>query len=177
MLHGDDLRDGGVYEAGIWADLGMAIGIAGGEAMGEEGGEGVKEGKGREEREAEGKEDGMKRVLAAAYTQRAWMVYKLSKSEFSTPSPRAASQTTTTTSTAPAQPNHPETNNAQAPLPRELQSLDTAALESWAAHDFEMGARYGNEVAREMAKATNPYARLCGAIVGEVMRREMGDGM
>lgn len=37
-----------------------------------------------------------------------------------------------------------------------------------------MGGRYGNEVAREMAKGTNPYAKLCGEIVREAMRAEMG---
>ena len=59
-------------------------------------------------------------------------------------------------------------------LPSEIWGLDREALEDWASEDFEMGARYGNEVARGMARAMNPYARLCGAVVGEVLRREMG---
>ncbi len=36
-----------------------------------------------------------------------------------------------------------------------------------------MGGRYGNDVAREMAVRTNPYAKLCGNIVKEAMRGEM----
>jgi len=35
-----------------------------------------------------------------------------------------------------------------------------------------MGGRYGNEMARAMSVATNPYAKLCGGIVKEAMRAE-----
>ena len=106
-------------------------------------------------------------MLAAAYTQRAWMVYKVSKTGL-------PAQTTTTKTTAAEKCNLEASEESRVDLPSELLDLDTEALEAWAARDFEMGARYGNVVAAEMAKATNPYARLCGAFVGEVMRRELG---
>lgn len=47
-------------------------------------------------------------------------------------------------------------------------------LEALASSDFFEGGRYGNSIAREMAVRTNPYARLCGAIVKEAMRNEYG---
>lgn len=51
------------------------------------------------------------------------------------------------------------------------------ACEERARRDFEEGARWGSGVAREMAVRTNPYARLCGAIVKEALTREyMGQG-
>lgn len=42
--------------------------------------------------------------------------------------------------------------------------------------DFQQGGRYGNEIARQMAVKTNPYAKMCGAIVKEAMRKEMTGG-
>ncbi|KAI5837298.1 hypothetical protein DFP73DRAFT_316229 [Morchella snyderi] len=49
--------------------------------------------------------------------------------------------------------------------------------EERARRDFEEGGRWGSGVAREMAVRTNPYARLCGAIVKEALTREyMGQG-
>lgn len=49
-------------------------------------------------------------------------------------------------------------------------------LELAASKDFYEGGRYGNEVGREMAVRTNPYARLCGAIVREALTRDYGGG-
>jgi len=46
--------------------------------------------------------------------------------------------------------------------------------EDRAAAAFQAGARYGGEVARQMAVRANPYARLCGAIVKKAMRNELG---
>lgn len=37
-----------------------------------------------------------------------------------------------------------------------------------------MGGRYGNEVAKALAVAANPTAKLCGEIVREAMVREFG---
>lgn len=45
-------------------------------------------------------------------------------------------------------------------------------LEELASRDFMMGGRYGNEIARGLAVATNPTAKLCGSIVREAMRKE-----
>lgn len=47
-------------------------------------------------------------------------------------------------------------------------------LELAASKDFYEGGRYGNEVGRDMAVRTNPYARLCGAIVREALTRDYG---
>jgi hypothetical protein len=46
--------------------------------------------------------------------------------------------------------------------------------EDRAAAAFQAGARYGGEVARQMAVRVNPYAQLCGAIVEKAMRKELG---
>ncbi|KAG0637462.1 hypothetical protein HOY80DRAFT_972875 [Tuber brumale] len=48
-------------------------------------------------------------------------------------------------------------------------------MEAAASRDFFEGGRYGNGIAREMAVRTNPYARLCGAIVKESMKNEYGE--
>lgn len=45
-------------------------------------------------------------------------------------------------------------------------------LEEAASGDFAGAARFGDEVAREMSVRTNPYAKMCGAIVREAMREE-----
>ncbi|TKA80506.1 hypothetical protein B0A49_00328 [Cryomyces minteri] len=37
---------------------------------------------------------------------------------------------------------------------------------------FYLGGSYGNEVGKAMARHTNPYAKLCGSIVKEAMRKE-----
>jgi len=47
-------------------------------------------------------------------------------------------------------------------------------LEEMASRDFMMGGRYGNEIAKGLAVATNPTAKLCGSIVREAMRKEFG---
>jgi hypothetical protein len=45
-------------------------------------------------------------------------------------------------------------------------------LEELASKDFAAAARYGDEVAREMSVRTNPYAKMCGAIVRNALREE-----
>jgi len=47
-------------------------------------------------------------------------------------------------------------------------------FEENASRDFTMGGRYGNEVAKALAVASNPTAKLCGAMVKEAMRKEYG---
>ena len=44
-------------------------------------------------------------------------------------------------------------------LPTELRGQGAEALEDMANRDFEMGAKYGNEVAAEMARRTNVYQK------------------
>lgn len=43
--------------------------------------------------------------------------------------------------------------------------------------DFALGGRYGNEVAKGLAVATNPTAKLCGQIVREAMKKEYGPSL
>jgi hypothetical protein len=57
-------------------------------------------------------------------------------------------------------------------LPAELAGRTSEQLEELASQDFFTGGRYGNEIARELSVRTNPYAKMCGVIVREAMRRE-----
>lgn len=54
----------------------------------------------------------------------------------------------------------------------ELQGLGKSELEELASKDFSAAARYGDEVAREMSVRTNPYAKMCGAIVRNALKEE-----
>ena len=47
-------------------------------------------------------------------------------------------------------------------------------FEENASKDFAMGGRYGNEIAKNLAVATNPTAKLCGEMVREAMKKEYG---
>jgi tetratricopeptide (TPR) repeat protein len=47
-------------------------------------------------------------------------------------------------------------------------------LDEKAMRDFEQAARWGSEVAREYVVKNNPYAKMCGEMVKEVLRKEMG---
>ena len=53
-----------------------------------------------------------------------------------------------------------------------LEGLEKSELEELASKDFAGAARYGDEVAREMSVRTNPYAKMCGAIVRNALREE-----
>lgn len=57
-----------------------------------------------------------------------------------------------------------------------LQAIDADRLEELASKDFYAGGTYGNELARQMSVKTNPYAKMCGAIVKEAMIKEMNEG-
>lgn len=54
----------------------------------------------------------------------------------------------------------------------ELKGLAKNDLEEMASKDFAVAARYGDEAAREMSVRTNPYAKMCGAIVKNALREE-----
>ncbi|KAL1607424.1 hypothetical protein SLS59_002391 [Nothophoma quercina] len=54
----------------------------------------------------------------------------------------------------------------------ELKGLQQSELEELASKDFAAAARYGDEAAREMSVRTNPYAKMCGAIVKNALREE-----
>ncbi|RFU32675.1 hypothetical protein B7463_g3697, partial [Scytalidium lignicola] len=47
-------------------------------------------------------------------------------------------------------------------------------FEENASRHFMLGGRYGNEIARALAVASNPTAKLCGEMVREAMRNEYG---
>jgi len=57
-------------------------------------------------------------------------------------------------------------------LPPTLTCLSSTALEELASRDFALGGRYGNKIARQLSVQTNPYAKACGAIVKEALRKE-----
>jgi hypothetical protein len=92
------------------------------------------------------------KILASAYTHRGHLLYKASKSL------SGSSQDDIT---------------VDARLPDELQGKTAEQLERLASKDFADGGKYGNEIARKMAVQLNPYARLCGEIVRESMRRDL----
>ena len=50
--------------------------------------------------------------------------------------------------------------------------MGKSELEEAASRDFAAAARYGDEVAREMSVRTNPYAKMCGAIVRNALKEE-----
>ncbi|ESZ95704.1 hypothetical protein SBOR_3924 [Sclerotinia borealis F-4128] len=52
----------------------------------------------------------------------------------------------------------------------------TVEFEEAASRDFMAGGRYGNEVAKALAVSANPTAKLCGDMVRQAMRRELGSG-
>jgi hypothetical protein len=54
-----------------------------------------------------------------------------------------------------------------------LEGREKSELEELASKDFAGAARYGDEVAREMCVRTNPYAKMCGAIVRNALKEEM----
>ncbi|KAJ9320697.1 hypothetical protein DTO027B5_9112 [Paecilomyces variotii] len=57
--------------------------------------------------------------------------------------------------------------------PDHLRGLEKDQLEEMASRDFFLGGRYGNRIAQQLAVQTNPYAKMCGAIVKEAMRKEI----
>lgn len=49
----------------------------------------------------------------------------------------------------------------------------SSQLEELASRDLGIAGRYGNDTARQLAVKTNPYAKLCGQIVKEILQREI----
>ena len=88
------------------------------------------------------------RILADAHTHRGYLLYRAAKIAYT------------------SSPDQPRGG------PERLRDLDQDQLEEMASRDFSMGGRYGNKIAQQMAVQTNPYAKMCGAIVKEAMRKE-----
>ncbi|KAJ5984008.1 hypothetical protein N7481_006107 [Penicillium waksmanii] len=61
-------------------------------------------------------------------------------------------------------------------IPERLRGLSADELEEMASRDFFLGGRFGNKVAQQLAVQTNPYAKMCGAIVKEAMKKEVEGG-
>lgn len=56
----------------------------------------------------------------------------------------------------------------------EWWTWDGTRLEEEGSRCFFMAGAYGSDVGRSLAVKTNPYARLCGSIVKEALKREVG---
>ncbi|KAL3479948.1 hypothetical protein BJX99DRAFT_221542 [Aspergillus californicus] len=89
------------------------------------------------------------RLLADTHTHRAYLLLKISRHLKS------------------------DNNDNTAGIPEKLRYLGPDELEEMASRDFFFGGRYGNKVAQQMAVQTNPYAKMCGAIVKEALRKEI----
>jgi hypothetical protein len=48
-------------------------------------------------------------------------------------------------------------------------------IEEMASEDFARGGRCGNAIAQQMAVKTNPYAKMCGAIVRDALQKEIAE--
>lgn len=101
------------------------------------------------------------RILSNAHTHRAYLLYRASRSS-SSPSPSSSSVLEVPELTI---------------LPPHLRRLSADSLEEMASVDFALGGRYGNPVAKQLAVHTNPYAKMCGAIVRDAMRAEIEEWM
>lgn len=86
-------------------------------------------------------------LLSSAYTHRAYLLHMMTKS------------------------------GNLASLPDSLQRNGKEALEDMASRDFYQGGMYGDEGAKHMSVTTNPYAKMCGAIVKEAMKEEIGQSV
>jgi hypothetical protein len=54
-----------------------------------------------------------------------------------------------------------------------VKSSNAASIEETASEDFARGGRYGNALGKQMAVRTNPYAKMCGAIVKDALQQEI----
>ena len=85
-------------------------------------------------------------ILSAAYTHRAYIFYKASQM-------KSSGQTVSEDS--------------------DFANFHPDQLLEMASRDFALGGKYGNKAAKQMAVHTNPYAKLCGSIVKEALRKEV----
>lgn len=160
LLLGDDLR----INEGTWRDLSTAIALIGGRA-------GKSTFSSRAQEAQVSKHEAS--VLSKAYTQRAWLLWKLAKVSpvgvLSNPSPEEGPCKEADEDNIVAK----ESSSKQSQPPAQLLGLSREELEDMASRDFVMGGMYGNESARGMAVRTSPYAKLCGEIVKEAMKEDM----
>ena len=88
-------------------------------------------------------------LLAKAYTHRGYLYLRLAR--------LSASWTTILPSPS---------------LASGISSMSKDQLEELASADLAMGGKYGNKLAEKAGVATNPYAKMCGAIVRGMMEKE-----
>lgn len=91
------------------------------------------------------------KILASAYTHRGTILLKASHA--------GASQTD------------------KGGLPRELRGLDSGVLKKIAEGDLQMGAKLGNQIAKNMSVQLNPYAKLCGQTVKAALLADIEESM
>lgn len=106
-------------------------------------------------------------VLANAYTQRAWLVWKLARARHL--HHQYHHQQSDLQDKLQSGGGEGDTNLH---VPEQLRAMTSEQLDDVASREFEMGGRFGNAVAREMAVRTNGHARLCAGVVREAMDRE-----
>jgi hypothetical protein len=54
-----------------------------------------------------------------------------------------------------------------------LEFSNSISIEEIASEDFARGGRHGNTLGKQMAVRTNPYAKMCGAIVKDALQQEI----
>lgn len=155
LLLGDDLRT----NEGVWVDLSEAIALVGGA---EKSTFNIAQAR-VSKHEAS--------VLSKAYSQRAWLLWKLAKASPEKISPASSPKGGLRQETEDVLAE--ESLSKPSILPDELRGLSREDLEEMASRDFTMGGMYGDEGARGMAVRTSPYAKLCGEIVKEAMKGDM----
>ncbi|KAF2811896.1 uncharacterized protein BDZ99DRAFT_461855 [Mytilinidion resinicola] len=92
------------------------------------------------------------KVLAAAHSHRAYLYLKAAKVASESPSMKLESGS------------------------QRIKGMGHERLEEMASRDFEAAGRYGDRVAKDMAVRTNPYAKMCGAIVRNALKEEVAEG-
>lgn len=55
----------------------------------------------------------------------------------------------------------------------QLRTATADQIEELASRDFFAGGRYGDKTAQQLSVKTNPYAKMCGAIVKEAISKEI----
>ncbi|KAF2227056.1 hypothetical protein BDZ85DRAFT_247382 [Elsinoe ampelina] len=56
-----------------------------------------------------------------------------------------------------------------------ITKMEAQDIEGLASRDFYQGGRYGNKIAQQLSVKTNPYAKMCGAIVKEAIQKEIDE--
>lgn len=104
------------------------------------------------------------RVLADAYTHRGYLFLKAA---------RVKREDQMGSTSIPIYKSRSEEDAEKTGAVTRILNISADRLEEMASRDFAQGGRYGNRVAGSLAVRTNPYAKMCGAIVKEAMKKEI----